>query len=192
MDDLFPRKEGVDLTQLQTTPEGLYSITRRRDALRILGVMRSMLPTMHLTITDATACIGGDTLNFALHFSHVQSVEQNADNFQALANNVNVYGFTNVTLHHADVTTCFDWKTDVLYVDPPWGGKDYKQHTDLDVWLGEIRLDHWLAILFEQTRAPPYIFLKLPTNYAFHRLASLPATIKQHPIRSYVLVSILM
>ena len=107
MEDLFPRKEGLDYSKLQTTDEGSYSITRRRDAERILHVLRNNFPNMStMTITDATAYIGGDTLNFASQFGHVHSIELKDDNFRALTNNVEVYGFQNVTLHHADSTKC--------------------------------------------------------------------------------------
>ena len=76
MEDLFLRKEGVDYSKLQTTQEGSYGITRRRDAERIAYVFRNNFPNMkELTITDATACIGGDTLNFASQFAHVHSIE---------------------------------------------------------------------------------------------------------------------
>jgi hypothetical protein len=39
-----------------------------------------------LTITDATACIGGDTINFAFYFGHVHSIEINKENFEVLEN----------------------------------------------------------------------------------------------------------
>lgn len=69
MEDLFPRKEGLDYTKLRTTEEGSYSITRRRDAERIMNVFRSTFRNMsNMTITDATACIGGDTINFQITF----------------------------------------------------------------------------------------------------------------------------
>ena len=193
MEDLFPRKEGLDYSRLQTTSEGSYSITRRRDAERIMNVLRNVFPTIkQLTITDATACIGGDTLNFATQFAHVHSIEIKDDNFRALCNNVETYGFQNVTLHHADSTVLFNWNTHVLYIDPPWGGKDYRKHEKLDLYLSEKRLDTWLEEILLRRNRPNHIVIKLPVNYNFNRLNFLTNVdaIKPYQIRSYILVII--
>jgi predicted RNA methylase len=193
MEDLFPRKEGVDYSKLRITDEGSYSITRRRDADRIINVLIYALKDLRkLTITDGTACIGGDTLNFAMNFGHVHSIELKDDNFDVLTNNVNVYGFNNVTLHHGDSTKLFNWNTNVLYIDPPWGGKDYKKHKDLDLILSGKRLDVWLEEILSRRNRPQYIVLKLPVNYNFNRLNFLinVDNIRPYRIRSYILVII--
>ena len=193
MEDLFPRKDGLDYSRLMTTEEGSYSITRRRDAERILFIFKNLFRGMDtMTITDATACIGGDTLNFALHFGHVHSIEMNSENFRALTNNVGVYGLNNVTLYHADSVNTFNWNTNILYVDPPWGGKDYKKHKNLDLYLSNKRLDCWLEEILSRKNRPQFIILKLPANYNFKRFNFLinVDTIRPYQIRSYVLVII--
>ena len=193
MEDLFPRKEGLEYSRLKTTDEGSYSITRRRDAERIMNVLRSVFKEMKtMTITDSTACIGGDTLNFASNFSHVHSIELNNENFQALTNNVQVYGFNNVTLHNADSVELFNWNTHVLYIDPPWGGKEFKKHTKLDLFMSNKRLDCWLEEILSRKNRPNYIILKLPSNYNFNRLNFLINVdfIRPYQIRSYIIVII--
>jgi hypothetical protein len=174
MEDVFPSKEGIDYTQFQTTPEGLYSITRRRDSERMICFLRRMIPSMHKKIiTDATACIGGDTLQFSQHFAHVHSIEWKRDNLAVLRNNVHVFGATNVTIHEGDATKILNWKTDVLYVDPPWGGPEYHMYPKLDIFMGGHRLDKWVEeVLID--RRPAYIILKLPRNYNFTHLHFLP------------------
>lgn len=193
MEDLFPKKEGVEYQKLKTTTEGSYSITRRRDAERIMIVIGNIFKeTKTMTITDATACIGGDTLNFALKFGHVHSIELNEKNFEALENNVKTYDFHNVTLHHGDSTMLFHWNTNVLYIDPPWGGKDYKKHKELDLFLSDKRLDCWLEEILSRKNRPDYIVLKLPFNYNFKRLNFLLNIeyIRPYQIRSFVVVII--
>ena len=193
MDDLFPHKEGIDYSKLKLTVEGSYSITRRRDANRIMDVLHNVFKdTGNMTITDVTSCIGGDTLNFAIHFKHVHSIELKDDNFKALTNNVDVYKFNNVTLYHGDSIQIFNWNTNVLYIDPPWGGKDYKKHKNLDLVLSNVRLDAWIEIILLRKNRPQYIILKLPENYNFNRLNFLSNvdTIRPYRIRSYVLVII--
>ena len=193
MEDLFPRREGLDYSALKTTEEGSYSITRRRDAEKILNILRSVFKDMKtMTITDATACIGGDTINFAMNFGHVHGIELKTDNFDALTNNVQVYNFHNVTLHHADSIEFFNWNTHVLYIDPPWGGKDYKKHKTLDLFLSDRRVDCWLEEILLRKNRPQYIVLKLPVNYNFDRLNFLinVDSIRPYQIRSYILVVI--
>jgi predicted RNA methylase len=195
MEDLFPFREGLDYSRLKLTEEGAYSITRRRDAERILGVLRLVLKdTTSKTITDATGCIGGDTINFALNFRHVHSIELKENNFHALNNNVETYGFTNVNTYLGDSTRIYNWYSDVLYVDPPWGGRDYREHKLLDLHLSDKRLDQWIETILLHKNRPHYIFLKLPCNYNFGRLNFLSNTefIKAYQIRSYVLVSIIV
>jgi len=193
MEDLFPKKEGVDYSLLKTTTEGSYSITRRRDAERIMIVLGNIFKdTSKMTITDATACIGGDTLNFALKFAHVHSIEICQENFDVLENNVKVYELHNVTLHRGDSTSIFNWNTNVLYIDPPWGGKDYRKHKELDLFVSEKRLDCWLEEILSKKNRPEYIVLKLPSNYNFKRLNFLLNIeyIRPYQIRSYVVVVI--
>ena len=195
MEDLFPRKEGLDYSRLKTTEEGSYSITRRRDAERIMVVLNNNLPPLRtLTFTDATACNGGDTINLALVSKHVDSIELNIDNFNVLKNNIEVYELTNVAIHHGDATLLFNWYTDVLYIDPPWGGKDYKKSKNLDLFMSGKRLDSWLEEILLRKNRPAFIILKLPYNYNFNRLnfISNVDSIKPFQIRSYVLVVIVV
>lgn len=191
MEDLFPRKEGLDFTKLKTTEEGSYSITRRRDAERIMNIIRNTIHSIEqLTVTDATACNGGDTINFSLKAKHVHSIEYKHDNFEVLRNNIEVYGFKNITLYEGDCTKLFNWYTDILYIDPPWGGKEYRVQKNLDLFLSSKRLDNWLEDILLRRNRPRFIILKLPFNYNFNRLNFLSnvEAIKAFQIRTYILV----
>jgi tRNA/tmRNA/rRNA uracil-C5-methylase (TrmA/RlmC/RlmD family) len=180
--ELFPYKKGVNYSDLMLTPEAEYSITRREDGEVLLRHMKSVLGSLKdKTITDATGNVGGDTILFGLHFKHVDSVEIDDDNIAALRHNVDAYGLTNVTLHKGDSTQIIDWVSDVLYVDAPWGGPDYKQKKDLDLYLGDVRVDEFVG-----QAQNPHIFLKLPRNYNFDRIAYS----RKFPIRNYFLLYI--
>lgn len=193
MENLFPYKQNIDYTKLQTTEEGLYSITRKRDSERILSIIKHNVRDLgNKTITDGTACIGGDTIQFAMAFHHVHSIELNLANFDCLVKNINVYELSNITLHHGDCTVLFNWNTDVLYLDPPWGGPDYKAKKDLDLMIGTKRIDSWLDEILLRKNRPAHIVLKLPHNYNFKRLNFLVnvEAIKPFRVRNYVLVMI--
>lgn len=193
MDEVFPLQEGIDYTKLKLTPEGEYSVTRRRDGDRILNIMRSVLGDLKTkSITDATGCVGGDTIQFGLQFQLVHSIEVNSENFEALHNNVSVYNLQNVILHKGDSTNIFNWHTDALYIDPPWGGPEYHTQKILDLYMSSKRIDLWLEEILLRKNRPSNIFIKLPHNYNFPRFNFLSNVdrIKPYRIRSYVLVEI--
>jgi len=191
MEPYFPFKERVVYSDLILTPEGLYSVTKRIDGERLIAFLNGMIPDIRKqTITDATACVGGDTLLFSLHFKKVESIEWKRHNMAALQNNVEVFGAGNVVLHEGDATRVFNWKTDVLYVDPPWGGPDYRKLQNLELFIGSYRLDKWIEEILKRTDRPKTVVLKLPRNYNFARLNFLPNVESSHfyRIRNFVVV----
>jgi hypothetical protein len=195
MEDIFPRRENVDYTKLKVTEEGVYSITRKRDSERIMSIIRYTVKDVDKkVITDATGCIGGDTIQFGLSFKHVHSIELKKNNFDVLTGNVNVFDLKNVTTYNGDCVKLFTWNTDVLYVDPPWGGPDYKSKVNMDLSIGSVRIDTWLDTILIRRNRPSFIFLKLPHNYNFKRLNLLfnVDMIRPFRIRNYVLICIMV
>lgn len=184
----FPFKKGVKYSSLIVTPEGEYSMTKRKDGETLLRHMKSILKTTSdKTITDVTGNVGSDTVLFGLHFKHVHAIEIEDANFKALANNVKTFGLQNVTLHKGDSTKVYNWKTDVLYADPPWGGPGYKEKDKLDLYLGDTRVDEWLHDVLKQEWKPSYVFMKLPRNYNFDRLSDIPG-LRIFSIRGFKLI----
>jgi len=188
----FPEKKGVDYSKIQITPEGEYSMTKRNDGQKILQKIVGLVgDTKTLHLTDLTGNVGADTILFGLNFKTVDSIEYEQSNFDALKNNVQVFKLKNVFLHFGDSTKLYNWHTDVLYLDPPWGGTDYKSKQNIDLYLGTRRVDLFLKKILKQPWKPSYIFLKLPRNYNFERLETLPV-LQGHKfaIRGYFLVGL--
>jgi len=184
---LFPHKSGVDYSKLKMTPEGEYSITKRKDGDLLIKHMKSVIKGMkQKTIADLTGNVGGDTILFALNFKKVYSFEMNNENFEALQNNVDVFGLKNVELQEGDSTKLYDGKTDIMYIDAPWGGPDYKEHKDLDLFLGSERIDLYVQKIMEKEQHPTHVFLKLPANYNFERFSDFE--MKKFKIRGFYLV----
>ena len=186
-EELFPKKSGVKYSKLKMTPEGEYSITKRKDGETLLKHMKSVLKTTKdKHITDLTGNVGGDTILFGLHFGKVDSIELNPENFEALKNNVEVFDLKNVTLHQGDSTKIYNWKTDVLYIDAPWGGPDYKEKAELDLYLGDKRVDEFVKEVLARDNRPEYVFMKVPRNYKFDRFEN----VEKFKIRGYYLLLI--
>lgn len=193
---MFINKQGIDYSKLKMTEEGRYSITRPFDGIKIIDLIKSIVGNnlKKFTITDLTGNVGGDTILFGLNFNKVYSIELNDENFDALQNNVNVYGLTNVELFKGDSTKLYRWKTDILYMDPPWGGPNYKDFDKLDLYLGSIRVDKFIKYIIKKDWKPSYIFIKLPSNYNFNRLYKLIDASNLHiwSIRTYKLVCMIL
>lgn len=187
---MFPEKAGVDYDQLKLTPEGEYSITKRHDSKKIIQNMRSLVGSLKgKTIADLTGNVGGDTIMFGLNFKHVDSYEWTPENFDVLKHNVGVYDLKNVTLHQGDSTELFHKHVDVLYMDPPWGGPDYKEKKELDLIMGKKSVSEYLKGVTESEWKPRYIFIKVPANFAFDSLKILPVKkILKFKIRGFYLL----
>ena len=82
----------------------------------------------------------------------------------------NVYNLNNVELFEGNATKIYNWLTDILYIDPPWGGINYRNSNNIDLFLGDYRLDEYLDFILKQEWKPKYVVLKLPKNYNFNRL----------------------
>jgi predicted RNA methylase len=157
------------------TEEGKYSYTKRRDGEITIDFLKKHIGSLiDLSILDATANVGGDTILFGLNFKHVSSIEINDTNFNALKHNVSLYKFDNVDIYKGDSTSLFDnYVSDIVYFDPPWGGPDYKTKKELDLYIGDKRIDLFIKNdLLSRTASyrPKYIMLKLPFNYNWTRL----------------------
>jgi predicted RNA methylase len=188
---MFPEKEGVNYAKLRMTAEGEYSMTKRADGKKIIQKMISVMgSTQDKHITDLTGNVGGDTILFGLNFAQVDSIEYNQENFDVLKHNVKTFKLTNVNLHFGDSTKIYKWHTDVLYLDPPWGGPDYKTKVNMDLFLGTIRIDNFLKKIIKKPWKPSYIFIKLPRNYNFERLEDLGLPMHNFTIRGFNLVAL--
>jgi hypothetical protein len=192
--NIFAKKEGIDYDKLIITDEGKYSITKRKDGKKLLEIIsKEIKTTKDKTITDLTGCVGGDTLLFGLNFKQVYSIEYNYNNYKALENNVKVFNLKNVKLFNGDSTKIYNWSTDVLYIDPPWGGVNYKDKDRIDLYLGEIRIDIFIKEILERENRPQYFFIKLPRNYNFSRLykfKNMYKKIRNYNIRGYNIIFI--
>jgi len=86
---------------------------------------------------DGTANCGGNTISFSNFFTKVISIELNEENYNALKINTGVYNLDNVKLILGSTLDYYKkLKYDILFLDPPWGGKNYKKHTVLDLKIG--------------------------------------------------------
>ena len=148
--------------KLKLDDEALYSVTDQYTADRISRDIQKTLPNIQ-SITDATACIGGNTFSFSKFFKQVQAIEIDYIRYQYLVYNMEVLEANNITCHHGDLMIeCHRMINELIFLDPPWGGTEYKTKDKIDLFLSEIELSEVCDHIKHSTK---YIALKVPVNF---------------------------
>jgi hypothetical protein len=164
----FPNDYYLKKIKLDST--SIYSITPYKFAKSIIDIIIKHTGTKDLTITDACACIGGDTINFCKTFSKVNAIELCIDRFDFLKDNLKLYGFRNYKLYNYDCLKLLNKiYQDVVYFDLPWGGKSYKEKIECDLKLSG---KHIYDICNNIKKNTKYICLKVPNNFYFQTFKS--------------------
>ncbi|CAK4666037.1 hypothetical protein LEN26_004233 [Aphanomyces euteiches] len=151
--------------QLQLDEVAQYSVTDMKTAARISHFLMSLAGVSpDSVITDGTACVGGNTSSFCTYFRYVQAIEIDATRFQMLVHNLHtVLSFVNIQCfcaNYVEVAQCF--RQDVVFIDPPWGGPEYRSRSTVDLYLGDWPLSTVCELLVGRTQ---YVVIKVPDNF---------------------------
>lgn len=143
--------------------EASYSITDQVTADKITRDVLMFIPPTAV-ITDGTACVGGNTYSFAKTFREVNAVELDPKRHSYLQKNMAVLGLKNVRCIHGDAyEECRKQHQNMIFLDPPWGGPDYKQQSNLQLYLSNRELSE---ICCDLSLYCEYIALKVPVNFS--------------------------
>jgi 16S rRNA G966 N2-methylase RsmD len=184
MERLFPKERGVDMRKLQISEEGKFSVTKPREAETITRLIAKNLhkPMHNTVITDATANVGGNTINFAKHFQFVNAIEVSPFQCSILKNNLGVYKRRNVKIeckNYLDIAEQLE--QDVIYIDPPWGGKSYKALRRVNLYLSSEPIS---TVLNRLRNSASLFVVKGPANLDLQTLVS------QSNMRSFIVYKI--
>lgn len=142
--------------------EALYSVTDQYTANKISRYIKRNIPDIN-TIMDGTACIGGNTLSFTKTFSNVIAVEIDFTRYSYLCHNMHILGTNNVSIYNENViNVCKHTTQDMIFIDPPWGGPNYKSKHRINLYLGNKELS---SVCIEIAPYTKYIAIKVPTNF---------------------------
>lgn len=169
LDNTFPDEINIDKSKLKMTSEGLYSVSGKDGATFITKIiLKNIKNNKNITITDCTANNGSETLMFAKIFKSVNSIEINNINYEVLKNNIDVYGYKNINLIKGNsIIELQKIEQDVIVIDAPWGGHDYKDKTQIKLYLDNLELSD----IFNQFKKKAKLFiLKVPFNYDINNL----------------------
>ena len=161
-DFLFRFVPAAQRHQLRLDNEALYSTTDQLTADKITKDLLRYIPKS-AKVADATACIGGNTYSFAQHFSTVHAYELDPVRAAYLAHNIRVLNIQNVTVIGGDVLRRMNQPYDLVFIDPPWGGPEYKQSESIQLTLSGKPLED---VCFQLSNYASHIALKTPTNFS--------------------------
>lgn len=170
--EIFP-KPNDPVEKIRVTDIGLYSITKKNEAYFISNLITKYFGENKITITDSTACCGGNTISFLLHpqIQKVNSVEINDLHFEILQNNINLYKNANkVTLIKGNYLNVFkNLEQDVIFYDLPWGGRQYieKEEINLGLLSSDANFVSISSIINMMKDRAKLQVLKIPLNFAF-------------------------
>lgn len=168
----------IDYTKLHASKNTNFSSELPFHIPQLIQVIRTGNKYLksNIRLLDATAHVGGFSLPWAATFpkDKITAVEIDPDVVDILKYNVRTLKLKNIKVLNADasafIMTCAPDSFDVIYLDPPWGGPDYRFKPKLQLYLGKISVPDIIWNIFN-TQIANWVFFKAPINYDF---ASLP------------------
>jgi 16S rRNA G966 N2-methylase RsmD len=162
---VFPEPSNGNYNGLKCDEEGLYSITHPKEADLISETIIEITNNNNLHIVDMTAGCGGNMISFIKYFSNATGIEMDKTRFKLLKENLSKYEYNNYELICGDSTLNYANNNysnfDVYFIDPPWGGPDYKKQSNVELHLSNYKLEEFILTLPKDR----LIVLKLPFNY---------------------------
>ena len=147
---------------MQFDEVALYSTTDPASGRAIARIVRTLVPRGSVVV-DATACVGGSAYPLSQMFDRVIAIENDAVRFGYLVHNMGVLGAQNVRCVHGDMLEeCPKVQSDVVFLDPPWGGPGYRSRQRVQLYISGRSISEVCEALRGCTR---YIVLKVPVNF---------------------------
>lgn len=178
MHKIFPHLPSNRYNNLRIDQESLSYITTPHNSNIISSIIDSHIPKnitrKSITLFDGTACVGGDTISLGSNFGTVIACEINENRYKMLINNLSEYKLYNVIPINDNTLNIYSKINfiDIMYFDPPWGGKDYKKQKSLTLSIGNKTINEIIKDIFEKKIRSDVkmVVLKLPKNYNLKKL----------------------
>ena len=135
---IYPKPKNNNYNKLNYDNEGLWSITHPNEA-DIISKTILKYNLKESRVIDLTAGCGGNLLSFGKYFNNVVGIENDFNRYNILKNNISCYDF-NIKVYHDDCSNYLNKDYDVYFLDPPWGGPDYKFNENLKLYLSDVEL----------------------------------------------------
>jgi len=157
----------IDYSKFEVTEQSsMYSLLPFQMS-QVRDFFKKHMPQLS-TIVDGTSHVGCDVIHMASLYKNaaIYAYEIDPDVYNLLIKNIQNYYEDNDRFHpiNQDFTMVEKVPTDLLYLDPPWGGKDYKEMKEVSLYLSEIPIQQIIKEWLDEDYAK-YIILKTPFNF---------------------------
>lgn len=146
----------------------LYSMTPHYYAEKTTRIIKNYYDNINdMIISDFCCCIGGNSFNFIKYFKHVNCVELDENRFEYLKHNMMIYkqykNYSNYSLYNDNCLEIVkSLKQDIIFIDPPWNGKDYKNQEKMDLYIDKYNSVEFCNYFLNYCKM---IVLKIPNNF---------------------------
>ena len=170
---------------------GIYSFSKPKEANIITKIIINHLDKInknskYIIITDTTAGIGGNIISFTNYFLRVNAIELDNIRYKYLKNNSKNYN--NIVYYNSNFLDIIDrCYQDVIFIDPPWGGKNYKKIKTIEINISNKYLDD---ICNELSNKCLIIVLKLPINYNINNIKKINGNIYKYNLSNMIILII--
>jgi len=171
-----------DYQNLKSDTEGLYSLSHKEDADKLSHIIKDKYGD--IKIMDATSGIGGNSISFGTYFTNVISIEIDSDRFEMLKANIEVNKLNNILLN-GNFINFINMDYDLIFLDPPWGGPNYKFEKSINFSINNTSLKEVTKLLKSKEKI---IVWKLPFNYNLKEFDKFNYQI--HNIKNYLILII--
>lgn len=155
-----------------------FSVTDQKQAEYVADLVSMLIEPKDAVLTDGCACCGGNAIAFAKRFKKVYAYELEQSRVDMLRNNVDVLGLRNVKVFCTDYTAalqtqldgkaasygddgCLPEPSEVVFFDPPWGGKNYGRSDSLPLHLSDKLIEDICVDVSRLPSAPTLQLLKV-------------------------------
>jgi 16S rRNA G966 N2-methylase RsmD len=174
LDKLFPSFTDINFNKLLIDSDSINYITTPYNSIIIANIIEQYAKKYNdpkkMSIVDCTSGVGGDTITFCTKFGKIYGIEINEKRYNYLENNLIQYQFSNVYITNNDFLEVVPTleNIDIIFMDLPWGGRNYKNQTNLRISIGNKSMEDIVLNFFDISLMKSnikFIVLKIPKNY---------------------------
>jgi 16S rRNA G966 N2-methylase RsmD len=170
--------KSVNYSNFKIVPESVYSSELPFHINNWVNILQKNVKNINInnkiTCLNMTANVGSFDINIVNNFKnlHITAIELDKCTYKALKYNIKEFKMTkNIKSYNTDSLTYLqnlnsDKSFDFIYIDPPWGGPEYKKEIDLKLSLSDIDIHDIIDDIFNKNITDT-VFLKGPTNFKY-------------------------
>ena len=158
--------------------------THPSQSYQIITIIKKFVDKNKIII-DANSGMGGDSIFFCKYFKFIYCIEVNLNCIDYLEHNLKE--FSNKEIFNINCVEALKLLNyNCIYFDPPWGGKNYKLKSSIDLFITynnkKINILNLIDDLYFYSE---YIFIKVPINFNKIKLKKLLWKHESFPIYKF-------